>query len=414
MNQSTILDCITTYYLESYHFNGMPLPSLADQLDVELGGLLPHIKPIVTNKSASITFGDVHPNPFIRALPDEPVGVQLAKLIPQRLQHACIFPLPRHLKRVVEPSRYASQPFSLKLALGAPQYTFDFFDPYVLEHYIQNEQCEILNDVQGSLNFAQTRFKFTRASFGPSYGHQFTDLIASNLGHLSQLPAEDQAHWHSMLLSGAGSIHPDVAGPLLNGSFREKMSVFEALLAEMRAVNALCPEISKPPLFVFHTVPEHQARHFGFIPVPNTQNFSAFFLHYQILLLQNINPAFLASIQQAGYHRVTPRKRRKMQRPSRMPLEFVSDWLVQAFDVQDAGLIPRLANIIKSTRKEFNERQLNGAENQTDQSYMHIQRRLMWYAYQAVKWIRETFEHYFNKKYEALHPLLREEKVWVI
>ena len=45
---------------------------------------------------------------------------------------------------------------------------------------------------------------------------------------------------------------------------------------------------------------------------------------------------------------------------------------------------------------------------------MHIQRRLMWYAYQAVKWVRQTLENYIDKKYEALHPLLREEKVWVI
>lgn len=414
MTQSSILNCITSYYLDSNHFNGMPLSSLADRLEVELGDLIPHIKPIITNKTASLTFGDVHPNPFIRALPDESVSAQLAKLVPQKLASACIYPLKRHLKKVIKAETFSSRPFSLKLALGAPQYTFDFFDPHVLERYLQQQKCVISNDVQGSLAFAQTRFKFTRASFGPSYGHQFTDLIASNLSHLSQLPAHDQAHWDSMLLSGSGTIHPDVAGPLLKGSFREKMSVFEALLAEMKAVNALCPEVSKPPLFIFHADPAAHSKNFGFIPIPSAQNFGQFFLHYQILLLQNINSAFLKSINQPAYESITPRISRALNRPSKTSLEMVSEWLVKAFDIKDEGLIVRLSNIIKSTRKEFNERQLNGYNMTADQSYMHIQRRLMWYAYQAVKWIRQTFEQYFNKKYEALHPLLREEKVWVI
>ncbi len=414
MTQSAILNCITGYYLDSDHFNGMPLPSLADRLDIELGGLIPLIKPLVTNKTASIVFGDLHPNPFIRALPDAPVSEQLAKLVPQKLENACIYPLSGHLKKVVEPENFSSRPFSLKLALGAPQYTFDFFDPFVLEQYLQDDQCEVLSDVQGLLNFSQTRFRFSRASFGQRYGHQFTDLIASNLNELSRLPSNDQQHWESMLLTGSGTIHPDVEGPLFNGSFRKKLSVFEALLAEMKAVNALCPELSKPPLFIFHADAGKQAGNFGFMTVPSMQNFGQFFLHYQILLLQNINPVFLKSINQSGYERVTKKGGRKLNRPSKTTLEYISEWLVKSFDIMDEGLLVRLAQLIKSTRKEFSNRQLNGYITHADRSFMHTQRRLMWYAYQAVKWIRLTFEQYINKKYEALHPLLREEKVWVI
>ena len=136
----------------------MPLSSLADRLEVALGDLIPHIKPFITNKTASITYGDLHPNPFIRALPDEPISEQLAKLVPQKLEYACIYPLSKHLIQVVKPELYAAQPFSLKLALGAPQYTFDFFDPFVLEHYLHQQQCEVLNDVQGSLSFSQTGY----------------------------------------------------------------------------------------------------------------------------------------------------------------------------------------------------------------------------------------------------------------
>ncbi len=391
----------------------MPLSSLSDRLSISVEDLIPHIKPVITNKTASVSFGDVHPNPFIRALPDEPVSRQLAKLVPQKLELACIFPLKKHLKQVVKSENYKDKPFSLKLALGAPQYTFDFFDPFVLQQYIYQKQYERFDDIQGTLNFSQTRFKFTKASFGPTYGHQFTELIASSLGQLSRLTSDDQQHWHSMLLTGSGTIHPDVAGPLLKGTFREKLSVFEALLAEMRAVNALCPDMSKPPLFVFHDMPAVH-RNIGFIPVPSLQNFGQFFLHYQILLLQNINPNFLESINQQGYSRVTPKKRRQLNRPSKTPLEIVGEWIAKSFHSIDNGLIERLSNIIRSTRKEYNQRTMNGTYISSDYSFMHVQRRLMWYAYQAVKWIRQTFEQYINRKYEALHPLLREEQVWVI
>lgn len=392
----------------------MPLTSLADRMNLELGDLLTRIRPVITNKTASISFGDVHPNPFIRALPDEPVPKQLAKLVPQKSNYACIFPLEKHLKTVVDPKLYETRPFSLKLAMGAPQYTFDFFDPYVLEHYVSDKNCRVLNDVQGHLNFSKNRFKFTRASFGATYGHQFTELIASSLGELSQLPAKDQLHWQSMQLTGNGTIHPDVAGPLLSGNFRERLSVFEALLAEMKAVNALCTEIKKPPLFIFHANHEEILTNLGFIPVPNSRNFGHFFLHYQILLLQNINPAFLTSIQQPRYHPVSSRSKRKLNRPSKTHLELVGEWVVNSFSVSDEGLIQRLAKVIKITRKEYNKTVLNETKSSADQSYMHIQRRLMWYAYQALKWIRETIEQYINKKYDSLHPLLREEQVWVI
>ena len=113
----------------------MPCISLADQLNMEVADLIPVLRDLIEAELISVIFGDKHPNPHVRALQDESSNEQIAKLIPAKLEHACVYPLPKHLESVVNKQHFFQRPYTLRLALGAPLYTYDFFDPSILIHY---------------------------------------------------------------------------------------------------------------------------------------------------------------------------------------------------------------------------------------------------------------------------------------
>ena len=133
--QQLIIDEISAAYLNSRDFNGMPIRQLQAQHEFEDIELRQHLAALIDQEKIALVFGDIHPNPHIRALPDEPKEDQLRKLESSLTVHTCAYPTGDHLVNVVETSDYAGRPYQLALALGEPQLAFRAFDLYVLEFY---------------------------------------------------------------------------------------------------------------------------------------------------------------------------------------------------------------------------------------------------------------------------------------
>lgn len=413
VTKRAILNRITKFYLGSNHFNGMPARSLADRLELPLDELRPIISPLIEREQVSIVCGDRHPNPHIRALPDEPVQIQIEKLQSDMLERACLYPLRTHLDQVVNKNHFIEKPYTLELALGSPQYAFSYFDPSVLDHFLVHASCHIQSGIEGRLTLNGKTVQYARAALGDKYAHPFTELIALNLEQLTTLSAPDQQYWQAMSVPGECILHPDIEGTLLEGALPERVSIFEAVLEEMRAANKLIQHLNLPPLFLFHKDSERAINHFGFLPTPNYEHFSRFFLNLQILLFQNVNPAFLTSID-VPERPVLNKKTASHRRPAQTALEYVNDWLKKTFPIHTEGPILRLVDSIKKTRLDL-QRSSNFLHSlDFDRSLFHLQRRLMWHAYHAVKSIRLVLEHCTGYFLMDLHPLVREEKVWVI
>lgn len=413
VTNTAILNRITKFYLGSSHFNGMPARSLADRLELPLEALRSIITPLIEDEQVSLVCGDLHPNPHIRALPDEPISTQIAKLHSDMLERACLYPLHAHLKRVVNKSHFIEKPYTLELALGSPQYAYAYFDPSVLDHFLTHAKCHIESDIEGKLILNDKTVRYARAAMGSKYAHPFTELIALNLEQLTTLSSSDQQLWQVMSIPGEGVLHPDIEGTLLEGALPERVSVFEAVLEEMRAANKLVQHLNIPPLFLFHASPERAIKHFGFLPTPNYRHFSRFFLNLQILLFQNVNPAFLTSIG-VPERPVLNKKTAANRRPAQTALEYVNEWLKKTFPLHTEGPILRLVESVKQTRLDLQRSSNFLHALEFDRSLFHLQRRLMWHAYHAIKSIRLILEHCTGYFLMDLHPLVREEKVWVI
>ena len=137
MNRDEILDELTKFYLHSHDFNGTPVSTL-----VKAHGEMrvrECISSLLDDELISVVFGDYHPNPHVKALPAEPVEEQRKKLDSPKFLHACAYPANKHLKTVVDPTKFSDRPFTLCLSLGQAQLDHKAFDLSVLELY-RNDQ----------------------------------------------------------------------------------------------------------------------------------------------------------------------------------------------------------------------------------------------------------------------------------
>lgn len=413
MLNKIIIQHVTAYYLESSHFNGMPVISLADRINMDLENLIPILKRLIESGMVSVVYGDRHPNPYVRAMQDEPSNDQIAKLIPEKLEYACIYPQPKHLESVVNKQHFFHLPYTLKLALGSPLYSHDFFDPSVLSYYERQPHCSIINDIRGIITLPYTNLQYSKALYVTEQGKPVTELVALNLEQLARLRAIDQQYWYSMSLPVRCRLHPDVIHPLLHGAFRERISIFEALHEEIMAINGLCPLLDKPAMFHSGTSDLYNPVLEGYLIQPTLNSFENFFVALQIHLFQNVNEAFLRTIGPLPVKKMRGKRATYMRRPSKTSLERIEAWLMASFDAAPRKVIQRFILLIKRTRIELSKRMMQEDADALNSELLNQQRRLMWNAYQAIQWIRISLENGLNNIHETLHPLVREQKIWV-
>lgn len=94
MRPPVLLVAITQQYLTSGDFNGLPLRRILGDVHEETRASL---RALIEQGLVTIVFGDIHPNPHIKALSDEPVGDTLAKIDALGIEHACAYPTRAHL-----------------------------------------------------------------------------------------------------------------------------------------------------------------------------------------------------------------------------------------------------------------------------------------------------------------------------
>src|SRR5438876_148206 len=107
-----VLDRITRCYLDSRDFNGVSAGTLLQEFGRDAKALEGTLTRLITNEQVSAVFGDVHPNPHIRAFPDHPPAKQV-RLLRERGEGLgyCLYPTCKTLEAVVDRSKYAGMPF---------------------------------------------------------------------------------------------------------------------------------------------------------------------------------------------------------------------------------------------------------------------------------------------------------------
>src|SRR6266487_5104260 len=92
--ERTLLEKVTDFYIQSGDFNGIPVRQISvRQKKPVLENLKTLFCSLIQQDKISLVFGDRHPNPHVRAFPDETHEIQLEKLQNIDLfMQACVYP----------------------------------------------------------------------------------------------------------------------------------------------------------------------------------------------------------------------------------------------------------------------------------------------------------------------------------
>jgi len=293
-----LVDEVRSFYLASPDFNGILGSRLAAKLNLSPDVLTQVLSDAILAKDVSINCWD---NIHIKRLPDPDPQTQISALQRDpKDADFCVYPTTKTMQEVVDPQHYSGRPFSLRLALAEAQLSYLSFDLSVLEiyrndprYYYQNDDVSgmiCIKDEHGASKDTHERDKVLLQTFGFCYDKDFNRAVAVFLRYLHDLTPEHQQIWHSRLLHGSYELHPDYFRSAINGDFYEGVSIFDALLEELRVINEMSGAMGRPPLF--KDTYEERPRELGFLIRPTQKEFDNFVQLLDKILSENINGDF--------------------------------------------------------------------------------------------------------------------------
>lgn len=389
-------DAIVAFYLESHGFNGMPGRTLARALGLDQENLGGFLTDLVRRGIATLNFGDRHPNPHIMAFEPQTIQEQLDKLSKRGTNNLCVYPTRERLKTTVNPQTFSDRPFTLRLALGEPQFLPLSFDLTVLEKYRNDPRYSYThNDVGGSIAARggeedvemPERDQILLQTFGFSFDAELKRAVVVFLWYLANLSPEHQAIWRAHLLHGEYTCHPDYWRSSM-GHWPKGISVFEAFLRELAEVNALCQRIGYPNLFrrVFG---DERPRRFGFLLRPTRQEFDDFVTLLDRMMSDNLNLEFFRS--ELNLEEEIERRDERIEVRRKGTIVLLDEWLTKMYDVQDRTGQQKMIEAFRRVRK-LRQRPAHAVDaDQFDQSYLAQQRELMAESWEAVASLRFLF-----------------------
>ena len=389
MTPKDLLTKVVNQYLKSGDFNGY---RVAPDLDAAL------IRTLISDEELELHCEDRHPNPSIRAFSAEPIREQLGKV--HRVA-GCLYPTPKFLRKYV-PSD-SERPFTTMLAQGAAQLEFRAFDLSVLEFYRNDPRYHYTtDDVHGTISVKQEHSGLRDSdevflqTFGYCYDADVNRAVAVFLWYLHDLSPEHQRIWQAKLLDRKHYLHPDYYRTSILGEFPERLSIYDALLAEQRQTNLMAEKIGKPPLFRSTYEPSRRPKGFGILIRPTQQAYEDFVLMLDKLMSDNLNREFFkgelelseTAVKQSGETFLIPIPTIKL--------------LEQRFHGATSHDRDRMLATFRKIRR-LRQRPAHTLldDDRFDQKFLGEQRALIQDAYSAVRTIRSLFETHLGVEHEV-------------
>ena len=389
MTRSELLAKTVTQYLESGDFNGY---RLTPDLDAGL------VAELISDGKLELHCEDRHPNPNIRAFPAKAIAEQIGKI---HHVDGCLYPTPEFLTKHVP--RDNERPFTTMLAQGAAQLEFRAFDLSVLEFYRNDPRYHYTtNDIHGTISVKQEHSGLRDSdqvfmqTFGYCYDDDLNRAVAVFLRYLHDLTPEHQRIWQAKLLDSKHNLHPDYYRTSIVGEFPERLSIYDALLAEQREINLMAEKFGKPPLFRSTYEGSRRPKGFGILIRPTKQAYESFVHMLDKLMAENLNRDFFrgdlelseTAVKQSG-------ETLKIQVPT---IRLLEQWFKDATSYNKNTMLATFRNI-RRLRQRPAHTLLD--DDRFDQKFLKEQRTLIQDAYLAVRTIRSLFETHLGIEHEV-------------
>jgi hypothetical protein len=419
MEEEALLERITSFYLTSGDFNGIPLRQVYELVPKEKTD--PLLKRLLSEEKISVVYGDGHPNPYIRALPDHHSPAKQAELLDGDLaEQACVYPLTNHLEKVIGPHKFADEPYKRELALGNPQLAHRAFDLSVLEMY-RNDPRYIFetDDVFGSLS---VKYKYSDGgkmreedqvflqSFGFAYDDALNKYVAVFLWDLFKLSPDHQRLWKQKEVKCKTDLHPDYLKSAIGGQWTDHGSIYSAFIEELRTINAMCKAMERPGLFKQDYADTNPPTGFSSLLRPTAKEYYEFAGLLDKLLSENINKDFFQN--EVAIEEEKAREDGKIEVTQKGTLRLLSEWITSKFRPVDPAPMEQIFVTFKKVRKLRQKPAHALYENDFDQKYIHEQRKLMLDVYRAVRCLRLVLANHPKARDVPVPVWLKEGKIW--
>lgn len=402
---------VVHHYLASHDFNGFGVARITD---------LEGVAGLIKDRRLDLVRGDGHPNPHIKAFPEEPVDVQLRKLASDGLGHGCLYPTREILAQNDAGAKFVDRPYSKELALGAAQLEFRPLDLRLLEFFRNDPRFEYeVDDIFGSIyRKAEHRDEapatvadgLEMARFGFAYDEAMNRAVAIYLRDLHGFDPEHQAMIRGFELKGEYKLHPGFARSTLFGEWPERVSIYDAFLEEKKHVNAMVKLIGKPPLF--KTDATHPRPHgFGILLRPTNKEFRDFVMQLNLLLTDDLTTAFFEGDIETFEEVTDAVGNKKRQRIGTITL--LERWLSPPrFRPSNPDELKSMFKKLRTIRDARAKPAHVAEDNLFDQSYLHKQRELIEAGYDVVRELRMILENHPATRGYEVPDYLRNGKVW--
>lgn len=406
IDAATVLAYISEFFLSSRDFNGLPIRSLRKHFGLDMLATRGLLEELAQAGSIDLLFGNVHPNPHIKAFSHITHEQQLEFLRDIGLTDSvCIYPSKKQLSTLPLDSRFEGRPFDLELARGCGQLDYRVFDLSVLEHYRNDPRYYYeTNFINGSISIKDEYFEnesmpkhdqVLLQRFGFAYDCDLNRAVAVFLRYLADLSPEHQRVWHAKMLYGDYKLHPDYYRSSILGEWGTRISIFEAFTLELKTINEMAALMGKPPLFR-QTFQSERPKDFGFLLRPTLAEFNAFFLLLDKMLSDNMDKAFFGGDVPLEEDKTRPDGKIEVRQKGTLAL--LEEWIRKYFSPADPEPLDSMFKAFRTVRQLRQKPAHAVDENVFDIAYFKDQRRHMIDAYDGLRTLRLVL---------ANHPAVR-------
>lgn len=327
MNKDELLQQITGYYFNSTDFNGCPSYLLVDY-DVE------ELADLIENKRVRILSDADDINIYINRL-------NLFKSIAEQVQTVrsnntfVAYPTIEHLQTI---NISEEKPFSKMLASGCEHLKILYFSVDILELYASNPQYSMLDyGYRGCISLTNECYEENDQihteyiqDFGVAYPieepRDGDRAIAVFVGDLARLNFEAQYKWRGFLLPDQNRfrVNGGFIKNLLMGEWVENYWIFDALLDEIRYLNAMCSDIGIPDLFrKEYSREDNELIGYRILLIPTLKNYYDFVSALEKIVINNLS----FDIFKGKALGIKPIERKKEDGSLKGSIEMLEEWL---------------------------------------------------------------------------------------
>lgn len=418
-----ITNKIVEFYFNSRDFNGYPVGQLKKDFSLSDENAKKLIGKLIVESKVDCLFGNIHPNPHIKAFSGITIDKQVEFLNDLDFSdHFCLYPTSDVLNQYSEVPNFNEKPFTKELAFGSGQLDFRVFDLSVLEYYRNDPRYFYQTDfINGSISIHDEYFESKEMpehdqvllqTFGFAHDQDLNKAVAVFLRYLSGLSPEHQKLWKAKQLKEDFHLHLDYLRNSM-GEWGTKIPIFDAFTQELEVINKMAVLMGRPHLFR-KDYNNNRPRNFGFLLRPTLTEFNSFVLLLDQLMSDNLNKKFFASdLELEEDHQREDGKTVVRQKGT---IALLNEWSHEYFRPTDPQPLDDMVATFKKVRKLRQKPAHSIREDVFDQKYLRNQRDLIIKAYDSVRTLRLMLANHPNVKANPpeINEFLYEGKIWTI